>query len=300
MTSNRAARATRAKSTQIPRKGSCEADQPQLRRSIKFISWNVDKSILSSHERCPGGKLNYVRDICKHERPDFVLLQEVGVNSRYGGDEPPRMLAKSFSSYATYACGATSPDLGYSMSGVAVMVDPAWTVTKVVRHHSGRAIAVEVCQGDWRMVVVNVYMPSGLDEAGLESTTRRLAESLYLFAAESINGFQFFMVGGDLNETRDPTLDRRRTEAGQPQASKVPSTRARKTRAVDAFLQAPSAKTCFGLCTQKPETTRATAGGRPSTSRPAGWTIFSVPKSTFPLWSGTWRCLRSPPTRTTV
>ena len=47
-------------------------------------------------------------------------------------------------------------------TGVAVVVDEGWNITKVNRHGSGRAIGVEVERGGVQLEIISVYMPSGL------------------------------------------------------------------------------------------------------------------------------------------
>jgi exonuclease III len=95
---------------------------------------------------------------------------------------------------------------------VAVIVRDAWEIRKVVRHGSGRAIAVVVGRGAFEMVVVSVYMPSSLDTASddtaLGSELRAMAADVYSFVRANTSEHTMFLVAGDFNETRCGRLDR--------------------------------------------------------------------------------------------
>jgi ribonuclease HI/exonuclease III len=102
----------------------------------------------------------------------------------------------------------------YSSSGVAIGVRSGWAIEREERHPSGRAIGVVVSKGGFKVALVCLYMPSGLD--GLPPTSPRclMATELLEFTTTFITEYSFFVIGGDLNETRLPSLDRRMGGAG--------------------------------------------------------------------------------------
>ena len=84
-----------------------------------------------------------------------------------------------------------------------------WTVSNVQRDPSGRAMSLIATRSGCEVCVVVLYMPSGLDWEPTESKKRLLTESLYNFASKAVAGHKMFLIGGDLNETRSDSLDRR-------------------------------------------------------------------------------------------
>ena len=92
---------------------------------------------------------------------------------------------------------------------MAIIVESSWTVSKVKRHPSGRGIALAANNGRVEVAVVSLYLPSGLDNEVVNSQRHILATQLLEFAAEAVKGHTHFVIGGDLNETRRGTLDRR-------------------------------------------------------------------------------------------
>jgi exonuclease III len=121
-----------------------------------------------------------------------------------------RAIRKTGDGYTIHGHAAESANGACSTSGVAVIIHSSWEVTKVSRHGSGRAIAVVVKRGSFEMVVISVYMPSGMDDlsgaAGAEKMA--IATDVYRFITDSVADHEMFIVGGDFNETRCGRLDR--------------------------------------------------------------------------------------------
>lgn len=151
---------------------------------------------------------------------DFLCLQEVGMDS----DTVPPLLAKRLEARRDRAIAYVS-GAGLHTS-VAVVLSNGWQADKVERHPSGRAIAVTARKGLDVVVVISVYQPSGLDNCGVgpaygrgvlppsasQREARRVtAAEVYTFVKRYTGGF--FVIGGDLNETRSPA-DRGRHYGG--------------------------------------------------------------------------------------
>lgn len=176
---------------------------------LDAVSLNCKGSLVprEAHESLEG-HLNIAAALVRGR--DFMCLQEVGV----AGDVTPPVLRKAFDAEdcVVFVHGALSAEDQHSMSGVALVINRSWVPKRVWRHSSGRAIAALVSRGQFEMVVVSVYMPTGMDTAsessdvGLEK--RMLCRALYEFVAQRVAGHDVYLVGGDFNETRLGCLDR--------------------------------------------------------------------------------------------
>jgi len=207
----------------------------------KGITWNVRRSTVAvSKKEKKEGKLEYIADLmCDPVQPvDFFMLQEVAAGHN---SEPPPDLERVFSLQGRapptfLSNGAPEADKHncYSRSGVAIIVDSSWIVSKVKRHPSGRGIALVADNGRVEVAVVSLYLPSGLDNEVANSQRNTLATQLLEFAAVAVKDHTYFVIGGDLNETRRGTLDRRM--GGVKPDRRLPGCSS-NTSVIEAFLR---------------------------------------------------------------
>ena len=182
-----------------------------------ILTWNVQKTLTprGGDKDKAKDKLGFAVDLFERTGADFFCLQEVGAVD----DATVPLIKDRFANLGqVYACGSVD---GPASSSTMVIVRDTWVVESVVRHPSGRALAVRASQGGRTAVVVSVYMPSGLDGAPRKFKAkwaqgspavdkyhkREVAAELYNFVKMCVDGYTLHFVAGDLNETRSD-LDR--------------------------------------------------------------------------------------------
>jgi exonuclease III len=186
---------------------------------------------------------------------DVVLLNELGGAD---GDPPVELTTKLIGKAKVFACHAEAQAVQHHHSklpaddpvkyhshtgGVGIIVANTWKVLSVHKHFSGRAIAATISKGGWVMAVVSLHIPHGLDHAsGAEGRGRRqLAKELYKFASTHTKQHAFFVIGGDLNETRVSSLDRR-TCNPDPDTRAQPAKKRSHLCLIEDFLADPHAR----------------------------------------------------------
>jgi hypothetical protein len=189
---------------------------------VRFKTWNCDKNL-------DDGKLEAA--VGTFRECDFLALQEVGAL----GDKSSPLVRRAFAEAqgVVYMHGSPPGVVGVEsqdrddddgpecqhllecISGVGIVVSTSWTVKKVIPHGSGRALAIVVARGSYEMVVVSVYMPTGLDGCSssskvgsLQSLKRATAESIYRWIERITDPYDLALVAGDFNEIRTGSLDR--------------------------------------------------------------------------------------------
>ena len=189
-----------------------------LASPVNVATFNTNNNLFSDKKpfrACSSGRstepcLNLIHEHFVSSDADFMCLQEVGTWS----DVTPPIVAKRFERDASvYTCGQrVTEDPG--SSGVMIIVRHGWVVEKLDRHPSGRLMIVSATQGVCRVTVACAYMPSGLDNAprvprdgwGRASEVlynkRLLAQEIYDYAWRALQRVGFYVLAGDLNETR--------------------------------------------------------------------------------------------------
>ena len=200
------------------------------------MTFNADNNLLGNDGR--GKKLRKGQnDLCdrsltflcsffKRHNCDALCVQELGIRC----DDVPPLVKAAFAKVGGVVYAHGTDDIGDGGStGVMIVVRVGWTVTRVDKHVSGRAIHVTMEKGATKLGAVCAYMPSGLDAAprtygravAPKAFLRRvLAGDIYDWIREFTDRSPFSLVAGDLNETRC-ALDRMLVSQG----SRVAKTR---------------------------------------------------------------------------
>jgi hypothetical protein len=187
------------------------APTPRARQSdrVCVVTQNLRGGLLPSgagpEGRGDNGKLAFVNGLLNSteidERPDFVCAQEVGL----AGTAIPVVITDMLepNGHSVYLVGGADA----SGASVATFVRSGWIVLRVLSDpvHS-RALGLELERADGsgpRFLLINLYIPTGLDQATANSTDADTARYLYELVTAWIveTGLPDFLICGDLNET---------------------------------------------------------------------------------------------------
>jgi exonuclease III len=105
---------------------------------------------------------------------------------------------------------------------VGIIINKAWNIEKVLKDKSGSLIGALISKGSLKMLVISAYMPATLDNYGapsiwdakdrnLGSSVQEEAHSIYCTLREWTMQETYWVVAGDLNETRSQ-IDRKTTQ----------------------------------------------------------------------------------------
>ena len=158
---------------------------------LRVGTWNIGQGMRS--------KLQKILSCCAKSELDIVGLQEVGDPVNYS-----RIAA----------------DFGYQMlicsekhAGVALLVSMKMTpfIRQVLKSGAdGRMVGVSMESGGRSILVVSVYMPTGLDRVSGDDDKARMTDELYSQLLKWCRKADKCILLGDFNETRSP-LDRSST-----------------------------------------------------------------------------------------
>lgn len=125
---------------------------------------------------------------------DVIALQEIG--------DPPLLRLQLSDYLLVCAAGPSQQEAGVALL-LAKSLAPRCRAYK--RSKTGRLVGaiLEPFKGH-QLLIVSVYMPSGLDHSAATSPSTALAHELYAELLGWTNGMQQVIVLGDLNETRSP------------------------------------------------------------------------------------------------
>jgi exonuclease III len=194
--------------------------------TIRGFSVNIGMGLdPSSNTNGPHrNKLEQITD--RLENCDFACIQETGLE----GDEPPALILDKLTNHACFIHGLAT-DKGNTSASLMIMVNTTWTIGKVLRDGSGRAMGVEMKRGKWSLLLINVLMPTNLDlvpdsprvgsaASQLKHCEKRLIASRISDTIQSwIRPFDAYIIMGDFNETVDSTVDRLPAKARMPNAA---------------------------------------------------------------------------------
>lgn len=101
----------------------------------------------------------------------------------------------------------------------ALIIHKSWQIKSIYRDPTGSLIGVVASNTDVDILFVSAYLPATLDRVGLpevwnvetRDATQEEAHAIYASLREWTHKHPFWIVGGDLNETRS-LMDRKRIE----------------------------------------------------------------------------------------
>ena len=154
-----------------------------------------------------------------HPFPQVIFVQEAGLL----GQDPPGALSLVLPEFRIFMSSSAGPEVEPSRSSfkaslvTLVAKSLASEVSLVQRAPNGAALLVQLGE----VLLVNAYLPSGLDWAGLNSEAAGHAESTYNWIADSLmtrlgGRKDYWVVAGDLNETSHPLHRTSATQVNQP------------------------------------------------------------------------------------
>ena len=160
---------------------------PTAPQCLRFGTFNIGRGLRR--------KLPSLLTRCTELRLDAVALQETG--------DPALLSNQSQQRYTLiYAAGP-----GQQEAGVALLLSTALlpAVRNYLRSSTGRLLGavLELCPGH-RLLLVSVYLPSGLDHRPLDSPEADTARKVYAELHSWTVGMHSVIVAGDLNETLTP------------------------------------------------------------------------------------------------
>ena len=192
--------------------------------ALRIMSLNVNKHLSAApppRASLPGARVglaDHVRTLAQlfvRCELDFMLLQEVGIS-----DNVVFPLVESLFRQIgaeVFQNGVRNVVDGGSTGTMIVVATKGkgWGVSDVRRHSSGRVLSLMATRGRFSARVICAYMPQGLDYVPRvpnpnwrSGASRRgyarwqLAQVLYQHIQTLLRPGVFFLIGGDLNETR--------------------------------------------------------------------------------------------------
>jgi hypothetical protein len=141
------------------------------------------------------------------------LLQDLGTT----GPEGPSALRNYLGEHKILVNSATSN----KSRTVGIIIHKSWKIMKIFKDDTGSLIGAEITKGSLSILVVSAYLPTSLDNYGApdawnsesQKTTNLIqkeAHAIYSTLLEWTHNNPTWIIGGDLNETRED-LDRVRT-----------------------------------------------------------------------------------------
>ena len=175
--------------------------------AFQVHSHNLRGSIRSS--------LNWIIDTMKECECTAILLQDVGETDLEG----PTILKDRLGGHHMYANSSKNN----KSRSVVIIIHKNWHIMRVFRDPSGSLVGVIAARGGFEVLLISAYLPPGLDTCGFPlhwdpeksermSAIQSEAHSIYSSLAEWSVGSPYWLVGGDLNETRS-SLDSKRVSA---------------------------------------------------------------------------------------
>ena len=192
--------------------------------SIKVHSQNLRGSFQSSLER-----ITFLMNDTDCECT-AILLQDIGIT---GPDGPP-LLHQVLGEHKL----VTNYSSRNKTRTVAIIIHKSWEVRKLLKDPSGSLVGAVIAKGTFVFLVISAYLPTGLDRFGVPlvwdlhdhtecAQVQSETHSIYATLLEWIHEYPYWLVGGDLNETRGPIDRVRRRQVEQKD----------KRKFVDMFLE---------------------------------------------------------------
>ena len=149
-------------------------------------------------------KLEFVHDLMSEYELDVLMLQDVGLLF----DDIDDMILSALQPYDAFChCSPTN-----KARSVMIVVRDGDAASAVSRDGTGSAIAVTLRLKSGAVRLISVYSPPGLDNvpaSSFESSpVAREACALADLLASWTSQYDFFVVGGDMNQTWDGRVDR--------------------------------------------------------------------------------------------
>jgi exonuclease III len=166
-----------------------------------------------------------------------ILLQDIGTT----GPEGSPMLRSIL--------GEHNLNINFSSTNkartVAIITHKSWTVKRVLKDKSGSLVGALITKGGLNVMIISAYLPTSLDNHGAPSVWRsedtdlcsmvqQEAHSIYCTLQEWIDNETFWLIGGDMNETR-ALIDRKRVTAYKMKPNKFISNFLDDSEGVDVW-----------------------------------------------------------------
>ena len=134
-----------------------------------------------------------------------ILLQDIGLT----GPEGPPILRDVLGDHHLL--------INFSMTNkartVALIIHKSWSIHRTMKDESGSLVGAVAMRGGLKILIISAYMPATLDNYGApivwqaRSTKQGFlvqneAHAIYCTLREWTNSESYWIIGGDLNETR--------------------------------------------------------------------------------------------------
>ena len=170
--------------------------------SLSCLTININRDLV--------GKTSSLSSLLASVRPlpQVIFIQEAGLL----GQDPPGALSLLLPDFRIFLSSSPGPDAGQARSAyrasLVTLVSSAWAskVGLIQRSPNGAALLIQL----GGVLLINAYLPSGLDWASVNSPAAEGARQTYDWIADSLmtrlGGRQDdWVVAGDFNETTEPS-----------------------------------------------------------------------------------------------
>ena len=160
------------------------------KRSLSILSFNMSLG----YEY----KLPQILEHAENNNISVVCLQETGILSK----NPATLSKDLIKKYKLYPCFNESSCNKHHTTAICVHQNLKHNVTRIMHHQSGRLMAVEFTfKNSETLSVMNVYMPSGLDNSSETSQEFDQAQNILNKIGEWQTKTDHQILCGDFNET---------------------------------------------------------------------------------------------------